>query len=150
MIARHGLAVAPPAGWDVRIYRRAPADGDTTHPIVHAATIRLPAQRGDYGSNVVTRLGPDDAFVAVLEFDPASATQPLFARSGLPRLRANDFATHQLHRALPGQSGTQVFFHVGHRAFSLYAVLGAHSRRLFVVPRVEDLLRSIRIGGSRP
>jgi len=144
-VVRHGLQVAPPPGWDVRIYRRDAAVGETTHPILHAATTRLPADRGDYGSNVVDRLGPDDAFVALLEFGPEAAAATLFARGGAPRLTARDFHPRQLHRALPGQSGVQSFFHVRGRAFGLYAVLGAHSRRLLVAPRVHALVASIRV-----
>lgn len=146
-LVRHGLEVAPPPGWDVRIFRRTAGPGETTHPVLHAATVRLPADRADYGSNVVTLLGPDDAFVALLEFDAAAATTALFASSGWPQLTARDVHPQQLHRHLHGQSGAQVFFHVRRRSFSLYVVIGAHSRRLFVVPRVQQLLRGIRVEG---
>jgi hypothetical protein len=147
-VVAHGLRVRPPAGWDVRIYRRRPsAEGEATHPVLHAATIRLPSDRGDYGSNVVTALGADDAFVAVLEFGADSASSALFAHSGWPRVSARDFDPKQLHRSVLGQSGAQVFFHVGHRAFCVYAVLGAHSRRLFSAPRVQQLVSSISAEG---
>lgn len=142
-IARHGLTVRVPAGWDVRIFQRAAEAGEATHPVLHAATVRLPWVRGDYGSNVVDRLGADDAFVALLEFGEGAERSALFAPRGWPQLRAHDFGSAQLHRALQGQSGVQRFFHVGRRAFSLYAVLGGHSRRLLVVPRVQQLLASI-------
>jgi predicted RNase H-like nuclease len=147
-VAAHGLAVRPPAGWDVRIYRRRPAAmGETTHPVLHAATIRLPADRADYGSNVVASLGPDDAFVALLEFGADAVMSALFAPQGLPQLRAGDFSSKQLHRSILGQSGAQVFFHVGTRAFCLYAVLGAHSRRLFTAPHVQRLVGAISVDG---
>ena len=147
-VVAHGLVARPPAGWDVRIYRRRPAVvGEVTHPVLHAATIRLPADRGDYGSNVVASLGPDDAFVALLEFGADAATSALFAPKGLPHLRAGDFSSKQLHRSILGQSGAQAFFHVGARAFCLYAVLGAHSRRLFVAPQVQRLVRAISVEG---
>ncbi len=142
----HGLTVREPDGWDVRIFRRRPADGAATHPVLHAATVRLPWERGDYGSNVVDRLGADDCFVALLEFAAADASSPLFAAAGLPRLRAADFHPRQLHRVLPGQSGVQRFFHVGHRAFSVYVVIGAHARRLHAAPRVRELLGSVGVG----
>ena len=142
---RHGLSVTPPAGWDVRIYRREPGPGETTHAVLHAATTRLPAERGDYGSNVVAGLGVDDAFVALLEFDPAETHSALFTRRGCPPVRPRDFSPRQLHRVLPGQSGVQSFFSVRGRAFALYVVLGAHARRLFVVPRVQELVGAIRV-----
>jgi hypothetical protein len=145
-VSRYGITVAGAAGWDVRVYRRPAAAGELTHPIVHAATIRIPPDRGDYGSNVVAHLGAADAFLALLEFDAGDAGTALFRHRGLPRLTARDFDPRQLHRVLPGQSGVQRFFHADRRAFALYVVLGAHARRLYVVPRVQQLLESIRIG----
>lgn len=147
MLAAHGLSVRVPTGWDVRIYRREPTDGEVPNPILHAATVRLPWSRGDYGSNVVDRLGADDAFVALLEFDRADASTALFAPRGLPHVTATDFGPRQLHRVLPHQSGTQSFFRVNGRPFSLYVVLGAHSRRLLLVDRVQQLLDGIGVGG---
>jgi len=144
-LLRHGIQVTPPRGWDARIYLRDAGPGERTHPILHAATVRLPGDRNDYGSNVVTALGSDDAFIALLEFDAEAARSNLFAASGLPRVSARDLRPQTLHRTLPGQSGLQMFFHVKARAFSLYVVVGAHSRRLFTMPRVQQLLGSIRL-----
>lgn len=141
----HGLALDPPAGWDVRITRRRPDPGETTHPVLHACTRRLPFSRGDYGSGAVDLLGADDAFVALVEFDAAAAGSALHDPEGLPRPRAAQFSPRQLHRSLPHQSGCQWFFHVGARAFSLYVVLGAHERRAVLAPRVEALLARLHV-----
>lgn len=149
MLAAHGLSVRPPSGWDVRIYRRAAAPGESTHPILHASTVRLPWVRGDYGSNVVDRLGAADAFVALVEFGDGAAAAGLFEAEGVPRPRPGDFHPRQLHRVLPRQSGAQWFFHVGDRAFSLYVVLGEHAQRLLVVRRIREVLDTVDVGAAR-
>ena len=144
-LARHDLSVDLQPGWDVRIFRRPSGEGDVAHSVLHAATVRMPPDRGDYGSGVVTELGDDDAFVALVEFGADAASSALFSARGLPTISSRDFAPTQLHRVVPGQSGYQTFFRVHRRAFSLYVVLGAHSRRLFVVPRVRHLLDTIQV-----
>ena len=68
-IAAMGMATTPPPGWDVTIYRRAAAGGQQTHPSPrgHGGAA---FGRGDYGSGLVEVLGPDDVFVALLDFGP--------------------------------------------------------------------------------
>ncbi len=43
-IAALGMAVAPPSGWEVAIYRRTPGHGEQTFPVLHAATVPLPVR----------------------------------------------------------------------------------------------------------
>ena len=156
----YGLAVEVPTGWEGRVFRRAEAGqpqasnvagaaappGELTFPVVHVATVPIPNDAADYGSDVVVDLGPDDAFIVLKEFDASDVAQPLFARDGMPRsLAAEDFDPAALQRQLSGQAGRQVFFHENGRAFCLYVVLGSFNRRLQVVPAVNAVLGGIRI-----
>jgi hypothetical protein len=141
-----GLTVEPPAGWEATIYRRPPRPGERTYPVVHAATVPIPLERGDYGSGVVERLGPDDVFVAVLEFGPEAARSALF--SGLravPGLTADSFRPRQLQRTIRGQAGVQRFFTVAERAFCLYAVVGSVANRVALAARANQLIGSLGV-----
>lgn len=165
-LASHGLGFAAPGGWEGRIFRRAEAGevqaadvpgpsappGERSFPVVHAATIPIPADAADYGSDLVADLGPDDAFVVVKEFDPADAGQPLFAaRTGIPReVSPADFSPSMLQRALEGQGGVQVFCNEAGRAFCLYVVLGSYDKRHTTVPRVNEVLATIHVDPLEP
>jgi hypothetical protein len=156
-----------PAGWQVAVTRRpgaAPsatvaelgpgarsaADGlgpedDVTRPVLHACTRPMPADRGDFGSNVVDLLGPDDIFVALVDYGTEVADQGLFERQGMPRLAPSQFGPNRLQRPLPGLSASQHFFSSGGRAFCLFTVVGSHARRMASVPRAAALVKTIRI-----
>lgn len=147
---RHGLSVDPPSGWEVQIFQRSPdGDGSTNCPVMHAATIPLPAHRGDFGTGAVELLGERDALVSLVEFEPEAARTPLFSRRGFPRPRPSEFHPQQLQRTLPGQSGCQWFFNDNDRAFCLYVVLGSHAQRIRVLPRVHALLDSVAVSRRR-
>lgn len=145
-LARLGLAVEVPAGWNARLSRRPASAGATTNAVLHLASFPLPDRRGDFGSGAVERMGPDDVLVVLFEYDPQATATALFARQGRPRPRPEDFSTRQLQRALPGQSGVQYFYSEAGRAFGLYIVLGSHSRRAALVPVVAGLLDGLRVG----
>jgi hypothetical protein len=145
-VKAHGLAISAPPAWDVRIYRRPAAVEEQTFPILHAANFPLPTRRGDYGSGAVELMGPANVMVALVEQDPEAATTPLFARSGMPTARAEDFSPRALQRTLRGQSGVQYFFHQAGRAFCLYVVLGSHARRRRLVPEANRLIAAVSIG----
>jgi hypothetical protein len=164
-IAAYGLGVDTPAGWEGRIFRRVqtgevraaeapgpPAPmGEHTFPLVQVATVPLPADAADFGSDVVSELGPNDALVVLKEFDPREATQPLFAGGGMPRsLAVGDFSPATLQRRLDGQAGFQAFFREAGRAFCLYVVLGGDSNRAAVVPRVNGILSTMKIDPLAP
>ena len=97
-LAAHGIEVTLPTGWEGRVFRRPPSgevaasaadgppapDGESTHAIVHVATIALPPGMGDFASGAVDRLGPSDAVIVLFEYDPASAGEPLFQAAGHP------------------------------------------------------------------
>lgn len=145
----HGLSVGVPPGWEGTIIRR-PADaGEVTFPVLHLATVSLPTDCDDFGSNVVDRLGRDDAFVSLFEYGPGSVGTPLFEAQGLPLpLRADDFDPAMLQRTLPGQAGAQRFFTVAGRALTLYVVLGSYARRHRVVPAVNTALATLAVDST--
>jgi hypothetical protein len=158
-LSAHGIEVTLPAGWEGRVFKRpgagevaaasegAPAaPGETTNAVVHIATIALPIGVGDFASGAVDKLGPDDVLIVLFEYDPASATQPLFKAAGLPKsVSADDFSPSALQRTIRGQAGVQRFFHDQGRAFCLYVVLGAFVRRREIVPAVNQVLSTMTI-----
>ena len=139
-----GVVVELPAGWEARA--RSQPGGNL---LLHAATVPLPASRGDFGSGVVETLGPDDVFVSLFEYDLADAKRALFAAQGLPVPRPSDFSTAVLQRTQLGHSGAQFFFTATNRAFCLHVVLGSHGRRAAGATTVGALLSRTRIG-ARP
>jgi hypothetical protein len=161
---RFGLTAEQPRGWEVAIARRAPgpvisrlsADDpvpaqtaeDVTHPVLHACTRALPADRGDFGSGVVDILGSEDVFIALIEYGHEVADQGLFATQGMPRLAPSQFSPDRLQRPLPGRSASQHFFSVGGRAFCLFTVVGSHARRMATVPRADGVVHSFRVASK--
>ncbi|GAC1440818.1 MAG: hypothetical protein NVSMB55_06880 [Mycobacteriales bacterium] len=144
-----GLRLALPAGWEARIRRQDPSEpGRLGNVLLHASTIALPEQRGDFGSGVVERLGADDAFVAMFEYDRKDASAVLFGVRRLPVPRPSDFSPDVLQRTRPGNTGAQWFFAVSGRPFSLHAVLGSHARRAPGAAKVAALLRGLTVEGS--
>jgi hypothetical protein len=92
-------------------------------------------------------MGARDVLVVLFEFDPSSVGTPLFARRGMPRtLRPTDFDETTLRRGIRGQAGYQEFFEEAGRAFCLYVVLGASAARTTLVPLVNRVLATVRIG----
>jgi hypothetical protein len=152
-----GIEVDLPSGWEGRIRTLEPsstigADAPATAgaaestSVLHAADFVLPTEMGEFGSGAVEVMGPSNVLIALVEYDRASATTALFRRQvGIPVLRVDMFDPNQLQRPLPGQSGTQVFLTVAGRAFCLYVVVGSHLLRFRAVPRVNQVIRSIRI-----
>ena len=157
------IAAQAPAGWHVRVRRRAQVAagtrhpstgalvdgaGDVTRPILHAASRPLPQGLADFGGELIDVLGPDDAFVALIDHGPEVAGAGLFARNGRPTIAPSQFASNRLARYVPGRSAGQWFFTEGGHGFCLYAVTGAHSRRMAIVPTISRVVRSIRVGPS--
>ena len=144
-LARYGVAIDVPSGWDVRVYRRTPQDAvATTHAIVHAANFPLPSSRGDYGSGAVELMTRDDVFVSLIEFHPDAALTAVFARSGVPRLDPAKFSPRKLQRTIRGQAGCQLFFRHEGRAFCLFVVLGDYSNRVRLVRLANELVAALR------
>ncbi len=147
-VSLDGLTVTVPQAWEARISRSTTAaETGQTWPVAHVATIPLPAQRGDYGSNVVERLGPEDIFVSLVEFGPEAVDTALFPRVDVmpDGIEPNEFQPNQLQRILPGQAGKQVFFTYQDRAFCLYVVFGSFARRTGLSQRLSELLQQMTI-----
>ena len=158
MADAYGLAADAPRGWHVAVTRRPGATDpattpgaralepqDVTRPVLHACTREMPVSRGDFGTGVVDLLGPDDIFVALVDYGTEVADQGLFEKQGMPRLAPSQFAPNRLQRPLPGLSASQHFFSSGGRAFCLFTVIGSHARRMASVPRAVALVNSVHI-----
>ena len=144
-VSAHGITARLPNGFEGRIFIR-PATVGTTYPVAQFATFPIPDDVGDFGSGAVTLMGPSDVFTTFFEYGPESLGTALFARLGRPdTLTPADFSPTVLRRGIPGQSGTQWFFTESGRPFSFYAVLGSHSLRAVLVPRVNDVLGSLTL-----
>ena len=148
MILQHdGVAVDLPPGWEARARSQRPSEpGSRGNLLLHAATVPLPASRGDFGSGAVELLGPDDVFVSLFEYDAQDAAKALFAAQGLPTPRPSDFSQAVLQRTQLGHSGAQFFFTAHGRPFCLHAVLGSHSRRAPGAAKVAALLSRTTVG----
>lgn len=145
-LAAHGIVVRPPAGWDVRIYRRRADPPETTHAVVHAATFALPRARGDYGDGAVQLMAPADVFAALVEFHPSSTATALFAARGWPApLRPGDLSRSSLQVARFGQAGVQRWFTAAARAWCLYVVVGSWRDRAALVERANRVVASIEV-----
>jgi len=156
----HGIAVEVPPTWEGRIFvrpqvgevatqeyegRPAPP-GEQTYPLLHLASVPLPADVGDYGSAVVETLTATDIFIVLKEFSPASVTTKMFARRGMPLpLDPAEFSPSSLQRTLPGQAGVQVFYNDRGRAYCLYVVIGSHARRDELARQASAVLAGVSV-----
>lgn len=153
-LSGYGITLDLPLGWEGLITMRetepaapayARAGPATTGALVHAANFALPADRGDFGAGAVELMRAPDLLVILFEYDRASASMPLFAARGIPRVRAQDFSPVALQRVLEGQGGVQKFFNEAGRALCLYVVLGSYLRRVRTVPLINGVLAGITI-----
>ena len=149
----NGIDVDVPQGWDAEIFRRKPlaarraADGpEETTPVLHMANFALPPARGDFGSGAVEMMRSENVLVVLFEYEPEAAVTALFSSSGIPNVNPDDFSPSRMQRHIEGQSGAQYFFNLGGRAFCLYIALGSHGRRNQLVPELNQVLRTLRIG----
>lgn len=167
LLRGHGLAVTLPPAWEGRIYRRtspglaAPRDnqgrplhpaasgwiGDDARPVVHLANFALPATRGDFGSGAVDSLGPNEMFLALLEYGPECRGTALFAAEGPPTLDAGLFSPHALQRVLPGQLGFQSFFTLADRPMCLFVVIGSARRAPALARDGNRVLTTVTVEG---
>jgi hypothetical protein len=144
-IGAHGITARLPEGFEGRIFVR-PSTVGPTYPVGQFATFPIPDDIGDFGSGAVSIMGPSDVFATLFEYGPESVGTALFARQGRPAVFSEtDFSPMTLRRGIPGQSGTQWFFTESGRPFSFYAVLGSHTLRATLVPRVNTLLSSLTL-----
>ena len=154
------IAAQAPAGWHVRVSRRPQVAagarqpstgrlldgaGDVTRPILHAASRPLPRGLADFGGELIDVLGPDDAFVALIDHGPEVAGVGLFARQGRPTIAPSQFAANRLARYVPGRSACQHFFSEAGRAFCLYAVVGDQREAGALTPTANSVTAQIEV-----
>jgi hypothetical protein len=157
----HGIAVALPARWEGRLYRRTVGEpstalraapptatgwpGELSHPVLHLANFALPASRGDYGTGAVERMGADNLFVALLEFGPDCLGTALYSPRGVPRVRPGQFNPNGMQRRIAGQAGFQHFFTEANRPFCLYVVIGSHRQAVGLAKQANEVLERIEV-----
>ena len=147
----YGIEAPLPGGFEGRIFVRPTVGEGVPYPVAHFATFALPEQVADFGGGAVNLMGVNDIFAVLFEYGPESVGRRLFARQGMPRtLTPADFRPYVLRRGLGGQSGTQWFFTEAGRPFTFYAVLGSHTRRNGLVPRLNGLIADLAITPARP
>ncbi|MEY2432759.1 MAG: hypothetical protein QOC92_2484 [Acidimicrobiaceae bacterium] len=147
-----GITVDVPSGWEGRIYskgspgpRGAAVQHSPENAVVHVASFPLPPGTGDYGGGAVEQMTNKDLLVVLMEHGRQSASTPLFAATGIPRITTDDVSTTCLQRLIDGQGGAQQFFTVNGRAFCLYVVFGSYARRVRTIPLVNDIVKSLTI-----
>jgi hypothetical protein len=149
VLSAHGIQATLPSGFEGRIFVRPVTGPERTFPVAHFATFALPADVGDFGGGAVNLMASTDIFAVLFEYGPESIGTRLFAHQGMPRtLTPDNFRPTVLRRGLNGQSGTQWFFTEQGRPFTLYVVLGSHSLRTSLVPRVNALIGTVGVSPS--
>src|SRR5206468_990827 len=99
-MAKNGIAVGLPDGWEGRIFQRLPERGAHSASVMHAASFPIPPEVGDFGGGAVELMSNRDLLVVLFEYGTASAGMPLFAAKGVPRITPDGVSPSQLQRAL--------------------------------------------------
>jgi hypothetical protein len=118
---------------------------EQANPVLHLANFALPPSRGDFGTGAVERMGPEHAFIAVLQFGADCLGTALYAPAGFPQLGARDFNPNGLQRRVAGQAGFQHFCTVSGRPLCLYVVLGGHRQAAAMCPEINDVISRIEV-----
>ena len=102
---------------------------------------------GDFASGAVDKLGSDDLFIVLFEYDPASADTALFKSEGHPEARstADDFSPerHAARHPRPGRRA-EVLQRPGSRVLPLRGPRLVRSPRR-VVPQVNEVLATLTV-----
>jgi hypothetical protein len=164
-LVAHGLGVTLPERWEGRVARRRPPGGavagavggagdrqraysepgERTFAVLHLASFPLPEHRDDFGGNFTPNMRSSDAFVALFEYGPDAALQPLFSSRGVPRVTAQMFSPNRLQQRRPGQVGCQLFFNASARAFCLYVVAGSRASLPRIITQVNGALAQLEV-----
>jgi hypothetical protein len=150
-LAGHGISIELPDRWEGRIYRRPGG-----HPILHTGSFRLVHDDADFGTMSIQAMGESDAFMALLEYEGASAGTPLFNEPEIPRpIDASELSPKAFPRRVAGRLGVQRFFTAhGVRPFCLYLVVskGRTAQADGPLPMANAVLATLRIDpiGTQP
>lgn len=142
-IGAHGIRVAAPAGWDLRIFRHGAGE-----PTLHAASFALPERVGEFGTAATRAMPADGLFLTLTEYRPDARLRPgvgLFAGSQPRHLPAASFRREAVLAQRPGQLALQRFFTVGERPFCLYTVAGSRAALRKREDELQALLGSLVI-----
>lgn len=143
-VTGHGRSIDVPSGWEARIFRRTGAA-----PVLHIATFVLRDDDGDFGAAATGRMGPDDVFTALFEYQVDEQLRPgrgLFSAARPSPPRADDFGVTQLQVTRRGQLGWQRFFTDAGRPCCLYAVIQpARKHADLLVKELARVLATLRL-----
>jgi len=149
MLSAYGLNVDLPSGWEgtIFVYGAGATHGAVARPILHAGNFALPVDYSAFGTGIVQQITPGRVFAAICEYDPNSATAPLFASPRPSTLTLADFSPATLALGLPGHVGYQKFFNSNGRAFCFYAVLGSQAAHMSAkVSALNSVLVTLSVG----
>lgn len=161
IVSAYGIQVQVPQGWNAEIFRYgdgSPADGpgphimsqeerDNSPPLMHAATVELPPNRGTYALAVIDSLQPGDAFAVLIDHGESEASEPVFSMRKAPwPLTPDNFDPTVTPRMAPGVSFVQRFFQLEGRAFVLFAGVNGGNGLSLPVGKVNQLLAGVVIG----
>ncbi len=90
-------------------------------------------------------MGPENMFVALLEFGPDCLGTALYAPVGVPRVKPGHFNPNGMQRRIAGQAGFQHFFTEADRPFCLYVVIGSHRHAVPLAKQVNAVLEQIEV-----
>jgi hypothetical protein len=114
-IARYGVSITVPAGWQGSIYERTGG-----LPILHTGNFRLPANDDDPGTKASMAMGSRGIFIVLLE----SGTRTGFKHQRLPiQIRRSDFLP-RFKGIPPSHAFAQRRFTTRKRSFSLGVQFG--------------------------
>jgi hypothetical protein len=146
ILAKEGISVDLPRGWEGRAFVPALPAPALTYPVLHAATFALPHDDSSFGGGLARAMGAEGTMFSLVEFDPALAGERLFREDTLPiAVRPAELSTRALQVRRPGHSGVQRFFAESRRAFCLYAIVGSRDDRAERVRRLNGVLATLRI-----
>ena len=151
ILAKDGISVDLPRGWEGRAFVPAASAPTLTYPVLHAATFPLPPDDSSFGGGLARAMGAEATMFSLVEFDPALSREKLFREDRLPiAVRPSELSPTALQVRRPGQAAVQRFFAESARAFCLYVIVGSKDGRTDRVRGLNDVLATLRIDPLGP
>ena len=151
ILAKDGISVDLPRGWEGRAFVPAAPQPERTYPVLHAATFALPPDDSSFGGGLQRAMGAEGTMFSLVEFDPALAGEKLFREDRLPIVvRPAELNPGALQVPRRGHAGVQRFFAESRRAFCLYAIVGSRDDRPGRVRQLNRVLATLRIEPLAP